>query len=241
MATTTKLTSPQLAALESAATGRGIPANDLRGARVRTVASLVKKGLLLEKDGWFVPLTELVDEEPVRETIRVTVVGPNLRPGPRDSHASIHIHAAGCQDLKTRPIYKGHDSWDLDASSIEDVAMEIYPPSDFQYDPETEIGDYTGDIYVAPCVRFPGQTKTAPAGGAAQLTNSRRRALIELADASADGAGMEVNGRQARQPYDYFVEVGYATKSETGKHVYYATLAGVARAKTINRAKYADA
>jgi hypothetical protein len=85
---------------------------------------------------------------------KVQIWGPNL---PRTRHPeTFHVHAAGCADTK-RGIYRQvPDGWMIDATSVDEIVQDVYPPSDFDYDP-TDIGEYeiySSDVYVFPCVTF---------------------------------------------------------------------------------------
>lgn len=207
----------------------------------RTLAALKRRGLLdgagRINDSGLAAIGE-PKPKPVRETIRVTIAGPSLRD---QSKGNFEVHAAGCADIAKKAkrdlAFADDRTWSMDAASADEVGDEIY--ADHIAEGSMEPGESTSDCHFAPCCRFPGTgPDTAAETGRASLTNSRRRALIQLADAASEGAAIEVNGRQARQPFEYFVEVGYATVSATGKPVYYATPAGIARAATINRKKY---
>lgn len=81
------------------------------------------------------------------ETIQVTVMGPNLR----SQGEAMHVHKAGCGDLTRQAIYRGHEGWTIDATSVQAVVWDIYDPSNFDYDPQTEWEDYEGDIKFFPC------------------------------------------------------------------------------------------
>lgn len=90
----------------------------------------------------------------------VRVFGPNLS-AEGQRKGTFHVHAEGCGDIAhygpgTR--YGGDDpvGWLIegDTQTVEDVAEEVYPPGDFDYDPATGIGPYVDDIYVAPCAKL---------------------------------------------------------------------------------------
>jgi hypothetical protein len=83
--------------------------------------------------------------------MRVTVVGPNLDRRESPNGEALHVHAAGCADIKKRyrqPV----DGWTIDADTKSDVVFDIYPPDQFDYDPETEYDIYFSDVKFFPCV-----------------------------------------------------------------------------------------
>lgn len=79
----------------------------------------------------------------------VTICGPNLRD---QSKGDLHVHAADCGDLRRgairEPAY--HDGWTIEAGSYAEVVQEVYPPEDFNYDPE-EAHLYADTLWFAPC------------------------------------------------------------------------------------------
>jgi hypothetical protein len=88
--------------------------------------------------------------------VNVTICGPNL-PRALSEKGTLHVHKTGCADLRKYP--KGLDQigWPMDADTIHEVIMEIYPPDNFDYD-DTNPGEYAtyrSDVYVAPCVTLP--------------------------------------------------------------------------------------
>jgi hypothetical protein len=83
---------------------------------------------------------------------KLVVIGPNL-PGNTEQ---THVHAAGCADTR-KGIYRHHQedaNFVVELDSFRAVVEYVYPPSDFGYDPETELGHYSSDIKVFPCVKF---------------------------------------------------------------------------------------
>ena len=47
-----------------------------------------------------------------------------------------HVHAAGCRDLSQRR-YRGLDrGWIIEVETRADVVREVYPPDNFDYDPD---------------------------------------------------------------------------------------------------------
>lgn len=85
--------------------------------------------------------------------VHVEIWGPNL--GVKGEQ--IHVHAKGCADTK-KGLYKqaGKDArWICAVESQRDLVEAVYPPEDFQYDPETELDQYAADIRVFPCVELP--------------------------------------------------------------------------------------
>lgn len=87
----------------------------------------------------------------------VTIVGPNLRD---QSKGDIHVHTSGCHDLtrmlKREPAYR--DGWTVEVKSVKDIVHAVYPPSDFQYDGDTEWRDYSHDIHLFPCITLPDES-----------------------------------------------------------------------------------
>lgn len=85
------------------------------------------------------------------------VFGPNLsREG--QAKAQFHVHAEGCGDTHhygpgTRYGGDDPDGWLLPANSLDEIVQDVYPPEDFDYDPETGIDPYRDDFYVAPCCK----------------------------------------------------------------------------------------
>jgi hypothetical protein len=81
-----------------------------------------------------------------RQTVEVTVCGPNLRD---QSKGSFHVHAAGCADLargaRREPEYA--HGWTLKVASRTAVCDAVYPPEDFA----CESGEYLSDLHFFPC------------------------------------------------------------------------------------------
>lgn len=91
----------------------------------------------------------------------VRIFGPNLS-GAAQKKGDMHVHAEGCGDCKFYGYGKKYggddfDGWQIEASTIEDAVEAIYGPSEFNYDPETEIDTYTDSMYFAPCVTLPNR------------------------------------------------------------------------------------
>lgn len=88
----------------------------------------------------------------------VTVIGPNL-PRPLSDTGTMHVHAAGCADIKRT--YGRHrleaPPWSIDAETVAQIIEDIYPAEDFCYDPAdpAEYSAYRGDVHVFPCVTLP--------------------------------------------------------------------------------------
>lgn len=78
--------------------------------------------------------------------MHVTICGPNLRD---QSKGEMHVHAAGCADLvrgaAREPEYRS--GWTMEAATQLEISHEIYPPEDFDLDPEL----VEGSIYFFPC------------------------------------------------------------------------------------------
>lgn len=101
-------------------------------------------------------IKNMLDGEP---TIEVTIIGPNLND---QSKGQMHVHAAGCSDIKRDKNYRGHTPWTVSARDLLDVAQDVYPPSDFDWDPtdDDDASTYTSEFHVAPCVKFPQPSLT---------------------------------------------------------------------------------
>lgn len=86
------------------------------------------------------------------DTMKVTIIGPNLRDQSKGSH---HVHAAGCADIQRTalrdPAYRV--GWTIEATSEQQVVTDVYDPSNFQYDPNDwdDYAAYRGDIHFFPC------------------------------------------------------------------------------------------
>lgn len=83
--------------------------------------------------------------------MRVVIYGPNALP-------CMHVHAEGCSDTK-RGVYKrldasGEKGWVIDAASQQDIVFDIYPPDNFDYEPE-EWESYLNEVRIFPCVSLP--------------------------------------------------------------------------------------
>jgi len=62
----------------------------------------------------------------------------------------IEVHKPGCRDLKRNS--RGASVWTIDAAELKDIVLDVYPPEDFSYNPETEWEEFSGDIKVIDCV-----------------------------------------------------------------------------------------
>jgi hypothetical protein len=84
----------------------------------------------------------------------VTVCGPNL---PDQSKGDMHVHAAGCADLKRGQLRQA-DKWTVEVDSVQAVVEAIYSDMIAECDPDEPYGtwvDYEADLYFAPCVHLP--------------------------------------------------------------------------------------
>jgi hypothetical protein len=84
---------------------------------------------------------------------KVVVIGPNL---PRTSEAH-HAHAPACAHLGNS-IYASREYDDdkkrvYDFATFKELTHEIYGPSEFNYDGDTQWRDFAQDIKVFPCVK----------------------------------------------------------------------------------------
>jgi hypothetical protein len=85
--------------------------------------------------------------------MKVIVHGPNLND---QSKGSFRAHAASCRDNRWETTRNGsHYPLEMDADSVEQIALAIYPPSDFQYDAsdQAELDSYIADIYACACLK----------------------------------------------------------------------------------------
>lgn len=85
---------------------------------------------------------------------QLTTVGPNT------PDSMIHVHRAGCADLK-RGIYPRlavyTDTGEFE--SLQEIVWDFYPPDNFCYDAEGEWEDYAQEFRIFPCVEdLPGKT-----------------------------------------------------------------------------------
>lgn len=86
---------------------------------------------------------------------------------------TIQLHKVGCKDIAGKP---QHQASPLEVTTMKAVVHEIYPPSDFEYDAETEWQGYAGDIRQMPCCpEFPWDD-TTPAAEQAIPTPAKARA-----------------------------------------------------------------
>lgn len=86
----------------------------------------------------------------------VVIIGPNISQPSGDP--TFHIHAPGCKDIKARKYARaegGNGDWVTDADTLADLAIEIYDPSCFLYDPAdpAELKPYADDIKIFNCVK----------------------------------------------------------------------------------------
>lgn len=61
-----------------------------------------------------------------------------------------HIHALECRDANNERKYRDALTM-VDVHSVDEVAIEWYPPDNFDYDPATD-SSYRDDFVVFPCV-----------------------------------------------------------------------------------------
>lgn len=66
---------------------------------------------------------------------------------------SFEAHAAGCKDILNARKYAVDESVPVVAEAAIDVVTELYPPSDFNYDPTKadELEQYVSDVRIMPC------------------------------------------------------------------------------------------
>jgi hypothetical protein len=63
-----------------------------------------------------------------------------------NGRGEIQIHKPGCKDIKGK-----HHVDTYDATTVREIVEMIYPPSDFNYDADTEWQNFAGDIRFMPC------------------------------------------------------------------------------------------
>lgn len=83
----------------------------------------------------------------------VAIFGPNLSRRESPTGATFVVHAAGCADC--RKLRDAERAEVADATSLAELVLDVYPPSDFGYDPATELDVYLADFHFAPCVTLP--------------------------------------------------------------------------------------
>lgn len=81
--------------------------------------------------------------------MKVTVSGPNL-PRPLADKGTMHVHAAGCADLRKYPKGADQGGWPLDADSVQYVVENVYGHQIEEAGATWQ--DYVSDFYWAPCV-----------------------------------------------------------------------------------------
>jgi len=103
--------------------------------------------------------------------MNVTIYGPNLND---QTKGTFHVHSEGCQHSKhygPGTKFGGEDNgWTVKVDSKLDVARDVYPPGDFEWDGTLEQSDsYINDFHWAPC------TRSLPIDVAPVKPESRRR------------------------------------------------------------------
>lgn len=83
-------------------------------------------------------------------------------------NGTLRVHKAGCGDIKREA--KGHVDWPVEANTRKEVVLNIYPPDDFSYDPETEWEQFD-DFELVSCAK--GELNT-PTPTPAQATEEPR-------------------------------------------------------------------
>ena len=68
-----------------------------------------------------------------------------------DGRGVIHVHKAGCGDLRHARYERMDSQWTGDAVSQQEAVWHVYPPDDFDYDPAEGWPDYLGDLRFYPC------------------------------------------------------------------------------------------
>jgi hypothetical protein len=115
------------------------------------------------------PTTAAPDTTTERATVSVDVYGPNL-PVPGET---FHVHATACPDTRRLP-YIAEFPMTMLAHEFDEVVLATYPPSDFEYDPESsEMDTYRQDFKVFPCVHFPAEQGKALSPAEQQLADAK--------------------------------------------------------------------
>lgn len=81
--------------------------------------------------------------------MRVTILGPNL-PRPLCDKGDMHVHAAGCADVRRYPKGADQGGWEIDADTMQDVVEAVY--GDMIDESGRAWHEYIGDLHWAPCV-----------------------------------------------------------------------------------------
>lgn len=87
---------------------------------------------------------------PTNDPMAVTISGPNL-PRPLCDKGDMHVHAAGCADLRKYPTerHTGEKGWTITVASVREVVENVY--GDQIRESGSTWQDYVGDFYWAPC------------------------------------------------------------------------------------------
>ncbi len=87
--------------------------------------------------------------------VTVRIYGPNIS---FHDGATFHVHKDGCAHLRQQPyrsVRSGSDQGGdiIQAGTAREVVEHIYPPSDFEYDPDDERARraYDDDVTIFPC------------------------------------------------------------------------------------------
>lgn len=92
--------------------------------------------------------------------MKLTIVGPNI---PQNTHETLHVHKAGCADLK-RGVYRAvspYEKHDEEHDSVESLVEEWYGPNGGSFYEEAFGEDipadawthYESEFWIAPCVK----------------------------------------------------------------------------------------
>lgn len=76
-----------------------------------------------------------------------------VRAGGADAGPLFHVHAAGCRDLR-KAGYRWADSFPLEASTVLEVAEQVYPRGAFDWEDADGGAAYLGDFRVYPCAHL---------------------------------------------------------------------------------------
>lgn len=80
--------------------------------------------------------------------MKITVMGPNL-PRPLCDKGDMHVHAAGCADLRRYPKGIDQGGWTINVEDVRSVVVAVYDNMIDESGLTWE--DYVSDLYWAPC------------------------------------------------------------------------------------------
>lgn len=89
--------------------------------------------------------------------MQVAIFGPNLFNS--GTSESMHVHRPGCADTnkKLYVLCAERSPMIVNVGSLKELTHWIYPPGDFEYDPDTGWRDFSGEIKVFGCLNLPDE------------------------------------------------------------------------------------